>query len=148
MACRLFNIAMEQELNHLYVDKSSIPSAGSGLFTSKRIEKGELIIEYTGEINTWDEVRHDADNLYIYFVNDNYVINAKDHSEAIARYANDAHGLNRMPDLHNNSRFVNIHGKIFIKATKLIQPGSEIFVDYGKAYWETVKKNKELSNKK
>lgn len=138
---------MKQELNHLFVDKSSIPSAGSGLFTSRNIEKGELVIEYTGDITTWEEVRHDAENLYIYFVNDNYVINAKEHPEAIARYANDAQGLTRLPDLHNNSRFINIRGRIFIKATKHIQAGSEILVNYGKSYWDTVRKNKKLMNK-
>ena len=134
--------------NHLFVDKSSIPAAGDGLFTSVDIQKGELVIEYTGEITTWEEVRHDAENLYIYFVNDDYVINAKEHPEAIARYANDAHGLTRVPDVHNNSRFVNIGGRIFIKATKLIKSGSEILVDYGKSYWETVRKNKETMNRK
>src|SRR5690349_12767724 len=138
---------MSTEINYLYVDNSSIPSAGSGLFTSKDIEKGELIIEYTGDVTTWEDVRHDANNVYIYFVNDNYVINAKEHPEAIARYANDAHGLTRLPGLHNNSRFVNVNGKIFIKATKLVKAGSEILVDYGKSYWDTVRENKGLIKK-
>lgn len=135
---------MSTGLNALYVDNSSIPSAGKGLFTSTDIQKGEIITEYTGDITTWEEVRHDASNLYIYFVNDDYVINAKEHPEAIARYANDAHGLTRIRGLHNNSKFVNINGKIFIKALRFVKAGSEILVDYGKGYWETVKKNKEL----
>jgi SET domain-containing protein len=135
---------MSPALNHLYVDNSSIPSAGKGLFTSRDIAKGELVTQYTGDITTWEEVRHDPNNLYIYFVNDDYVIDAKEHPQAIARYANDAHGLTRVPGLHNNSRFVNIDGKIFIKATKLIRAGSEILVEYGKSYWETVKKNREM----
>ena len=135
---------MSTGLNALYVDNSSIPSAGKGLFTSTDIQKGEIITEYTGDITTWEEVRHDASNLYIYFVNDDYVINAKEHPEAIARYANDGHGLTRIRGLHNNSKFVNINGKIFIKALRFVKAGSEILVDYGKGYWETVKKNKEL----
>ena len=118
------------------------------MFTSRNIEKGELIIEYTGNVTTWENVRHDAANLYIYFVNEDHVINAKDHSESIARYANDANGLTRIDGLHNNSRFVNINGKIFIKATRLIRAGEEILVNYGKTYWETVKKNSELSRSK
>lgn len=139
---------MSTEINYLYVDNSSIPSAGSGLFTSKDIAKGEFVVEYTGDVTTWEDVRHDANNVYIYFVNDNYVINAKEHPEAIARYANDAHGLTRLPGLHNNSRFVNVNGKIFIKATKLVKAGSEILVDYGKSYWDTVRENKGLLKKK
>ena len=135
---------MKPDKKHLYVDKSTIPSAGEGLFTSVDIEKGELVIEYTGEITTWEDVRHDSNNLYIYFVSEEYVINAKDRPEDIARYANDAHGLTRVNGLHNNCKFVNINGRIFIKATKKISAGDEIFVNYGKTYWETVKKNKEL----
>ena len=135
---------MTTALNHLYVDNSSIPAAGKGLFTSADIEKGEIVTEYVGEITTWENVRHDAGNLYIYFVNEDHVINAKDRADAIARYANDAHGLMRVPGLHNNSRFVNINGRIFIKATRLIKAGSEILVNYGKSYWETIKKNREL----
>jgi uncharacterized protein len=135
---------MTSGLNHLYVDNSSIPAAGKGLFTSADIEKGEIVTEYVGEITTWENVRHDARNLYIYFVNEDHVINAKDRTDAIARYANDAHGLMRVPGLHNNSRFVTINGRVFIKATRLIKAGSEILVNYGKSYWETIRKNREL----
>lgn len=139
---------MVTEIKHLYVDNSSIPSSGKGLFTSKDINKGELIIEYTGEITTWEDVRQDATNVYIYFVNDDHVINARNFPDAIARYANDAHGLTRVKGLHNNSRFVKFEERIFIKATKFIKACSEIFVDYGKDYWNTVKKNRELLKQK
>lgn len=132
------------DTSHLYVAESTIPGTGKGLFTSKDIEKGTLIIEYTGDITNWEAVRHDAANAYIYFVNDDYVINAKDRSDAIARYANDAHGARQVKGVNNNSRFVNINGRIFIKATRLIRAGSEILVNYGKGYWETVKRNEEL----
>jgi SET domain-containing protein len=139
---------MHTEIKKLFVDNSTMPSAGKGLFASEDIKKGELIIEYTGEVTTWEEVRHDAENVYIYFVNEDYVINAKNNPEAIARYANDARGLTRKKDLHNNSKFVKVDGRIFIKATKLIKAGEEIFVAYGKDYWDTVKKNKELFKQK
>jgi len=128
----------------LYVGDSKIPGTGKGLFTRKDIEKGTLIAEYTGEITTWDDVKNDAGNVYIYFVNEDYVINAKNSPDAIARYANDARGLNRVAGLHNNSRFVNIEGRIFIKAKRHIPADAEILVDYGKDYWETVKRNREL----
>lgn len=131
----------------LHVAESTIPGIGKGLFTSEEITKGTLIIEYTGDISTWEEVRHDSSNAYIYFVNDDYVINAKEHPEMIARYANDAHGSTRIKGVTNNSRFVNVNGKIFIKASNLIHAGSEILVNYGKGYWETVRNNRELKNK-
>jgi hypothetical protein len=139
---------METISQQLFVENSSIPGAGNGLFTSADIEKGQLIVEYTGEITTWENVRHDSSNMYIYFVSEDHVINAKDFPDAIARYANDAHGITRVQGIYNNSRFVNIDGTIYIKATKLIRAGSEILVEYGKEYWKTIKKNKELAKEK
>lgn len=139
---------MDPKVSHLYVDDSSIPSAGKGLFTQQDIEKGKLIVEYTGEVTTWEQVRHEASNVYIYFVSEDHVINAKNFPDAIARYANDAHGLTKVDGVHNNSRFVNIEGRIFIKSTRLIRAGSEILVDYGKDYWSTVQRNEQLLNKK
>lgn len=131
-------------MDNLYIDNSTLPFTGKGLFTTRKIEKGELIVEYTGEITTWDQVKHDSSNAYIYFVSEDYVINAKNTPDAIARYANDARGLTQVKGKSNNARFVNVDGKIFIKATKDIQPGTEILVDYGKEYWNTVRKNKAL----
>ena len=126
---------------HLYVAESTIPKIGMGLFTRKDIPKGTLIIEYTGEVTNWEAVRYDSSNAYIYYVNDDYVINAKERPDAIARYANDAYGLTKINGINNNSRFVNVNGRIFIKSTKLIRAGSEILVNYGKGYWETVRVN-------
>lgn len=136
------------EHTHLYVSESTIPGSGKGLFAKFDIEKGTVIIEYTGEVTNWEAVRYDTNNVYIYYVNDDYVINAKELPDAIARYANDAHGLTRIKGLNNNSRFVNINGRIFIKSTKLIRAGSEILVNYGKGYWDTVRKNKIMFGKK
>lgn len=126
---------------HLYVAESTIPNIGKGLFTRVDIEKGTLIIEYTGEVTNWEEVRYDPSNAYIYYVNDNYVINAKHRPELIARYANDAYGLTRIDGLNNNSRFINIEGRIYIKSTRFITAGAEILVNYGKDYWKTVREN-------
>lgn len=135
---------MQIDTDHLFISKSGIPGAGKGLFTSVPIAKGSLIIEYTGKITTWDKVKHDAHNKYIYFVNEEHVIDAKRMTKAIARYANDAQGFTKVKGLQNNSVFVNINGKVFIKATSNIPTGSEILVDYGKDYWDTVRKNESM----
>jgi SET domain-containing protein len=138
------SVSMNPEIDHLFVSYSTSPCSGFGLFTNKTIEKGSLIIEYTGEITTWDTVKQDSANVYIYFVDEDYVIDAKKCPEAIARYANDANGPTRISGVDNNSAFENVAGKIFIKATNDIPAGSEILVSYGDDYWETVKKNSEL----
>lgn len=145
----LLLVAMQIDTDHLIVSDSGIPGAGKGLFTSLPIPKGTPVIEYTGEITTWDKVKHDANNKYIYFVNEQHVIDAKRMTKAIARYANDAQGFTKVKGMQNNSNFVNINGKVFIKATSNIPAGSEILVDYGKDYWDTVRRNESMkSNQK
>ena len=133
------------EENSLYIGRSNIPGSGKGLFTREPIKKDTIIIEYTGRITTWQEVKHEANNFYIYYVNDDFVIDAKDVPSALARYANDAQGLTKVKGLENNSSFVNIDNRIYIKAVKNIPAHTEILVDYGEGYWETVKKNLRMS---
>lgn len=130
----------------LYVGRSNIPGSGKGLFTRKAIDKGSLVVEYTGKVRKWEEVRYDTSNLYIYFVSDDYVIDAKNDPHSLARYANDAQGLTKVKGLENNCRFVNLEGKIFIQATRNIAAHSEILVSYGEDYWDTVKKNRKKNN--
>ncbi|MBA4167739.1 MAG: SET domain-containing protein-lysine N-methyltransferase [Chitinophagaceae bacterium] len=126
---------------NLTVKPSQIPNAGMGLFTEEALGEGSIIVEYTGEITSWAKVKEDWQNVYIYFVTDEFVINAKNHPESYARYANDAEGLTIVKGLHNNSEFTTINEKIYIRALKNIPAGDEIFVGYGEDYWETIKRN-------
>ena len=126
---------------NLSVKQSGIPNTGKGLFTDDAIAGGTIIVEYTGEVTTWVSVKDDWQNVYIYFINEDYVINAKNHPEAYARYANDAEGLMNVKGLGNNCEFANIDGRVYIKSIKDIAAGEEILVGYGNDYWETVRKN-------
>ena len=126
----------------LYVKKSLLPHSGKGLFTKKFIPKGTKIVEYKGRITTWKEVDFKkGDNGYIYYVKRNYVINALPNIKALARYANDARGLGRKSGLRNNSDYVEYGDKVYIESTRDIPAGSEIFVGYGKEYWDTIRHN-------
>ena len=126
----------------LVVKKSLLPGAGEGLFTKVFIEKGQLIVEYKGKVTTWKEVKHnDGENGYIYFVSRNYVIDASRHKAALGRYANDASGLQRVKGLNNNAAYVERNGKVYIESKKDIPAGSEIFVGYGKDYWDVIRHN-------
>lgn len=131
----------------LVVKKSQIPGAGKGLYTTKPIKKGQQIIEYTGEIITWKEyekrVELDMDG-YLFFINNKKCIDAYNHPEAKARYANDAAGLVRVKGLNNNAEYEIIDGRAYIVATNDIPSGSEIFVDYTPEYWEAIRHNLEL----
>lgn len=124
----------------LVVKKSTLPGAGKGLFTKKFIPKGTRIVEYKGKISSWKEADHqNGGNGYIYYVKRYHVIDALPHPRALARYANDARGMNRIKGISNNSDYVEDGLKVYIESTKDIPANSEILVGYGKEYWDVIK---------
>lgn len=126
---------------YLFVEDSTIPGAGKGLFTSIDIPKGTRIVEYKGRRTTWKEVKNDSTNYYIYTINRNNVIDAQKTLSALARYANDAKGFVRIKGITNNCVYVNNGNKAFIESVKNIPAGAEIFVDYTQDYWKVLKEN-------
>jgi uncharacterized protein len=128
--------------DELFIKKSTLPGSGRGLFTSKFIPKGTLITEYTGKITTWEEADHDdGNNLYIYYVTKNHVIDASKNKKMLARFANDANGKSKIKGVTTNSIYTVEGKRVYIKSTKDIPAGSEIFVSYGKDYWDVIRKN-------
>ncbi|MBK5277312.1 MAG: SET domain-containing protein [Bacteroidia bacterium] len=127
----------------LQINKSQLPGAGQGLFTKIDIQKGTRIVEYKGRLHRWKDIKHeDGHNGYLLYINPNAVINALGTAKLIGRYANDANGIIRIEGLRNNSEYVTVGSRCFITATKNIKKGEEVFVKYGKEYWELVKKIK------
>lgn len=126
---------------HLEIKESNIPGAGKGLFTTIDIPKGTRITEYKGRVRKWKEVEDDHDNYYILYVTRNNVIDAKRYKTAIAKYINDAKGLKKIKGLNNNTEFVREGKRMFVEATKNITAGSELFVGYGKDYWDVIRNN-------
>lgn len=133
---------------HLVVKNSTIPGSGLGLFTTIDIAKGDWIIEYKGRITTWKEVEYDDTNMYLYTVNPKHVIDARRTLKSLARYVNDAKGLTRIKGITNNCVYVNDGLRVYVEAIKNIPAGAELFVDYGKAYWDVIRKNKKEEKKK
>ena len=128
--------------DHLVVKKSKIPGAGNGLFTKIAIAKGERIIEYKGKHSTWKEVNHhNGTNGYIYYVNRNFVIDARTYPKSLGRYANDAQGLTLVKGLKNNCCYVTEGTRVYIEALRDIPAGSEVLVSYGKEYWDVIRYN-------
>ena len=102
---------------------------GKGVFALAPLTRGEVIIEYKGEIITWPEAlrRHphdpkDPDHTFYFHVDDERVIDAKVGGNA-ARWINHACQPNCEAD--------DVNGRIFIKALRAIKPGEELFYDYG-----------------
>jgi SET domain-containing protein len=102
---------------------------GKGVFAVMPIARGERVIEYRGEVITWREAlrRHphdpkDPNHTFYFHIDDKHVIDAKVDGNA-ARWINHACTPNCEAD--------EVDGRIFIKALTDIQPGEELFYDYG-----------------
>ncbi|MCW3111157.1 MAG: nuclear protein [Segetibacter sp.] len=131
----------------LEVKESNIPGAGKGLFTHRFIPKGTRIVEYKGRIRTWKEVENEDDNFYIFYVTEDRIIDASKYKKSPARFINDAKGLQKIKGLNNNAQFVVDGLRVFVEATKDIPAGSEIFLGYGKEYWQVIRTNQKLGAK-
>lgn len=139
----LENMALMEK--YLVVKDSTLPNAGRGLFTTRFIPKGTRIVEYKGRVSSWKDAAHnDGNNGYLYYINRNFVIDAKPYKKALGRFANDARGLERLNGTKNNCEYVEDGKRVFIEARRDIPAGSEIFVDYGKEYWEIIRYNQRL----
>ena len=133
---------------HLYVKRSNIPKAGKGLFTRQFIAKGTVIVEYKGRITTWKEVLNGkVFNGYVFYLNRGHVIDCMPYKKALARFANDANGLNKIKNLKNNSKFIIQQNKVYIQVVKDICAGEEVLVSYGREYWKVIAENN-LTTKK
>ena len=102
---------------------------GKGVFALVPIAKGEIIIEYTGEIIDWKEAlrRHphdpkDPNHTFYFHINENHVIDAL-YGGNSSRWINHSCNPNCEPD--------EIDGRIFIKARRNIAAGDELNYDYG-----------------
>lgn len=136
---------------YLFIKRSGIPTAGKGLFTNQYIPKNTRILEYKGRITTWKkilraEVLHpEILNRYVFYITQNHVIDAMNYKKALARYANDAKGLNKTKGILNNCKYVRVGKRIFMETIKDIPKGGEILVSYGKEYWDVIKKENRLA---
>ena len=127
------------------VKESTLPGAGKGLFTREFIPKGTRIVEYTGKVSTWKEVQHDeGKNAYIYYMTRNHVIDASKDKKVLARYVNDARGLQRIKGITNNTQYVEDAKRVFVVAKRDIPAGSELLVSYGPEYWQVIRHNKKI----
>ncbi len=132
---------MSMASKHLKVKTSIIPNAGKGLFVTVDVPKGTIITEYLGQRTHWAAVENDVDNSYIYYIDDENVINGATSTQSFGRYANDAAGLTKVPGLKNNAEYYEHENRVFIKAKTHLPAGSEVLVSYGRDYWKQVRQN-------
>jgi uncharacterized protein len=102
---------------------------GKGVYAILPLAKGEVFIEYKGEVITWKEAlrRHPHDptnpnHTFYFHVDDKHVIDGK-YNGNLSRWINHS--------CQPNCEAEVIDGQIFIKALRTIAPNTELSFDYG-----------------
>lgn len=102
---------------------------GRGVYATAPIEAGTRIIEYTGERIGWEEAvrRHPHDpeqpnHTFYFHIEGGQVIDA-------LYGGNDARWINHACE--PNCEADEVDGRVFIQALRDIEPGEELFYDYG-----------------
>jgi len=103
---------------------------GKGVFALRNLTAGERLIEYTGEVITWDLAlqRHPHDpahptHTFYFHVDNDHVIDAKYGGNA-SRWINHSCAPNCEAQTTDDAR-------VFIHALRDIAAGEELFYDYG-----------------
>lgn len=112
---------------------STIKGAGLGLFSSEIISTEDTIGYYTGEILTENQV-YDPErpfSAYLLWVCRTHIIVGEGPKANYTRYIN--HGSEPNAFLVVSSRWKTAR----FEALRRIEPGEEIFFNYGEDYWGT-----------
>ncbi|MBP7342978.1 MAG: SET domain-containing protein-lysine N-methyltransferase [Syntrophaceae bacterium] len=101
---------------------------GRGVYAARRLKAGETVLEYKGEIITWQKAQkrhpHDPDqphHTFFFHLDHGHVIDAT-HSAAPAKWINHSCAPNLEACQTGN--------RVFLKALRDISPGEELFYDY------------------
>jgi hypothetical protein len=129
-------------VHNVFIGKSQIQAAGNGLYAGPfGFKKGQVIGKYS---MSWNKVplgtlkkRCTTDHCWSYtFCDDGDKNNTPcwdglDIRSTLMRNINDAHGSK----FKNNCYFDVIKNQVYVIASKDIKPHRELFVSYGKHYW-------------
>ncbi len=106
---------------------------GRGVFAARKIRKGKTVIEYKGDLTTWDiaSLRPDSDpdnpyHTFIFELSDGRVIDAGVKGNA-ARWINHSCDPNCLTSEDDD-------GRVFIEALRKIRSGEELTYDYRLSY--------------
>ncbi len=100
------------------------------MFAVTPFKRGELVIEYTGEVITEEEANRRG-GKYLFELNDQWAIDGKGRAN-LARYINHSCEPNCYPELNEDET------RVFIYAKKKIAPSEELTYDYGTDYFKRV----------
>uniref|UniRef100_A0AAV2L6N6 SET domain-containing protein n=1 Tax=Knipowitschia caucasica TaxID=637954 RepID=A0AAV2L6N6_KNICA len=128
------------------------PYKGRGVFAKCQFGKGDFVVEYRGDLITWEESQrrrrtyHRASAVFLYefyWKEKIWCIDASREDGSLGRLVNDDH---RHPNC--KMKRVIIEGKphLFLFALREIHPGQEITYDYGGKDWPWRKQTLEQSD--
>ena len=144
-------VSEDSDYYKLEVKPSLIPNAGNGVFATKPIVKDEIIAEYRGKVFTCGLYEEFVDSGKIMRINDMFI-----DSIGVAAMINDCvkfvpidtslskhiseddFKLKIWENKAYNCKFDNKNDKVFVVAMQDIQPGDELYVNYGQNYWINV----------
>jgi uncharacterized protein len=102
---------------------------GKGVYALAPLKEGAVVIEYKGEVINWKEAlrRHphdpsDPDHTFYFHIDEKHVIDANVRG-------NDARWINHA--CQPNCEADEVDGRVFIKTLRAVEPGEELFYDYG-----------------
>lgn len=113
--------------HHFKIVKVKRGLAGLGLFAGEDIKKGEMIVEYIGNILNKEEADKKVSSQYLFEITRNKTIDGTPRWNT-ARYANHSCDGNAESDVKK--------GRVFMSAIKNIKEGEEITYDYGEEFVE------------
>lgn len=118
---------------YVTIEDSKIEGSGKGVFATCDIPANVTIGEYLGKIYTGDDM-YDYNNYYLFSViKNNKLIKIIDGK--VKKYASWVRYVNSPQDLDGgNAKFYQYGERIFIKTTKPIPKGQEIYAYYGDEY--------------
>jgi SET domain-containing protein len=137
--------------NDIEVKTSTIKGAGNGLFAMRHFRKNEVITFYDGDLIDWKEamdLRKDNNSTHVRTIHFGHCaidgLKLPKSGRGGGSFANDG-----TKDTLNNSAF-KIHFQkeyakdvVFLKATRAIMIGEEIFLNYGMGYWRNIRRTKQ-----
>jgi hypothetical protein len=134
---------------NVFVALSQLPDAGNGLFAKQFICKNDIICTYGGRlINEVDAKFENPTYIVDFEMGHGFKLLGDNLMGDMGIYVNGLHPLKAIPE-RKNARFnlnkskktlPNMRGMFKLVATRDIQIGDEIILDYGPAYWRTIAK--------
>jgi SET domain-containing protein len=100
--------------------------SGRGLFTQERIPKGSCVVEYLGRPATAKQIKENR-GKYLFWTSDTSMIDGNIPVNT-ARFINHSCA----PNCEINIR----KRRVYVFALRTIEPGEELFYDYGEEYFE------------